>query len=318
MAALIEQVGAVYQAAGSTDDGVAALLKELDVRVRRMASIVDPSAQTAPPGEPHERTPEEDAFLEAMEPGGESENPPQVEPNRVPTVSDVVWQLGRGDDEPSETAGADQPAGGRTSAVAMLEARVKELAESMPQQPPAAEVPRGSSEAGAAPEPEPAGDPPPRSPIMPEVELMWNFERMESAPYFPPTEGEAVIFGAKGEPAPAADAPSGETAAAKPGEPDLDALLFEPPPEPEAEPAAFLLEPEPSAEPPPQAPEPDGESAPSAASEAPGDPPPAATWDVEPPVPAGAPPPGARPDGPQDPLAPLMAMSDEEKIALFE
>ena len=101
--------------------------------------------------------------------------------------------------------------------------------------------------------------------------------------------------------------------------------LFEPPPEPQAEseadPAAFLLEPEP--EPPPQVlepppPEPAAESVSSVAPEPVSEAPDAATWDVEPAVLAGAPPPGTQPDGPQDPLAPLMAMSDEEKIALFE
>ena len=182
----------------------------------------------------------------------------------------------------------------------------------------------------------------PSGPQLPEVELLSNFARMETMPFLPPEVGTAVIFEARVKPQPA-DAPPANLAAeeAEPaadlpasgeaipvmlsddpiedalqpgveqpqqppsepgtGDPDLETLLFESPPEPDPDPASWLLEPAPG--PTPQS--------------------------LQPAQRAGAPhPPQPAADQPQqdrsaftsgiDPLAPLKALSDEERIALFE
>jgi nicotinate-nucleotide--dimethylbenzimidazole phosphoribosyltransferase len=146
------------------------------------------------------------------------------------------------------------------------------------------------------------------SAVMPEVELLSNFARMETMPFLPPELGTAVIFEPK-VPAPAAEAAPPQAAALgeaelimpppepdaagpekaavqPPAEVDLDALLFGPEPEPDPDPAASLLEPLPP------------ENAPAKPMPAPEAAEPQATA--------------------SDPLAPLKAMSEEEKIALFE
>jgi hypothetical protein len=109
---------------------------------------------------------------------------------------------------------------------------------------------------------------------------------------------------------------------------DTDDFLFGPQAEPEADPAGFLLEATPDPAPPPEALPPQSE--PTMQPE-PADfllqPAPAIEWPMPSPIaalpialPAPAPPQVSslpKPAAPNDPLAPLKAMSEEEKIALF-
>ncbi len=158
-------------------------------------------------------------------------------------------------------------------------------------------------------------------------ELLASYERMEARPIPPPDEGTAVIFTPRPEPpapaemaavevAPAAvEAPraivetpsSAEAAAAPPADADFDPADFLFGPEPEPDPAAFLLEPSP----------PESASA------------------VLPPAELAATPPAAEPPAAEerrgreptvhttpaasapDPLAPLNAMTEAERIAIF-
>jgi hypothetical protein len=303
------------------------------------------------------------------------------EPDRVPTVSGVVSRLGRAGEPDAET---DAPGAGPEglSAVALLGAMVEQLAAAMP--PPAStlaatgrpadmdvvwvdpnpaddrdfdppadsdadDAPAAGEPSGASPDarPEPAAAPPQATvrPIMPELDLLTNFERMETVPYLPPDIGTAVIFGARpraGAPAglaetrfelpalPAAElamppadpadteaAPGPATATtAQAGRPapgaELDDLLFERTADADPDPASALLGP-PWPEPAPQPPKPAAGDGPAA--DIPAD----ATRERASgpqPRPAATAQPAAPPR--QDPLAPLLAMSEAERIALFE
>ena len=111
----------------------------------------------------------------------------------------------------------------------------------------------------------------------------------------------------------AAPEPGGERSAEPPpesGDLDLDALLFEAGPETDPDPAAPLLEP--TLWPERDEPAPEAEAAlPDHAMPEPNE-----VRAAIPTVAAGRP--AAIPAGKHDPLAPLKAMSEEEKIALFE
>jgi hypothetical protein len=136
--------------------------------------------------------------------------------------------------------------------------------------------------------------------VLHETDLLASFELIEARPLPPLDIGTAVIFPPRPEPAtvtaaapePVAPPAPHPTPVAAPAPPAaVEDFLFGP--EPEPDPAAFLLDPTPR----PAVPEP------TAAPEA----------SVEP---ASAPPPPAE-NVTYDPLAPLKAMSDVEKIALF-
>ena len=337
MAKVIAQIRLAVDAELDCDLG--ALLQDLETRTERLMELVSPAPATGESTlveEPPARPVDEQAFLDAL---GVNDDP---EPDRVPTVSDVVSQLGRAPDaDAGNTTDIDQAASGRerTTSVAMLEAMVEELAASMPATPPQSE----------ATETKPAEASAPRDPMMPDVELLSSFARMTAMPFLPPEVGTAVIFEAKAkpettkpettvaeaaapDPAPAAAAEppafsepilimppidpieaATTQADAIPSDVDLDALLFEPPPESEPDPAAFLLEPAPW--PTHAAPDPAAEPMPESTTD------PQASWAIELPSPASV----SAPERPMfltstapDPLAPLKAMSDEEKIALFE
>jgi len=205
-----------------------------------------------------------------------------AEDDAVPTVSHVVSRLGRGE-EATPTQSAD---------VSALGAMVEKLAASMfPEPPPQADA----ASSDAVP---PAAEPElPQPPLLPELDLMSNFARMESVPHLPAEIGTAVIFEPKppepvAEPqeAPAAEivAPPAPEAAIESTDLDPAGILDQPPApgtDADGDPAGFLLEPLPAAAPPVTAPEP-----------AP----------IQP-----------QPKIPHDPLAPLKALSDVEKIALF-
>lgn len=252
--------------------------------------------------------------------------PAPGEAAEVPTVSHVVSRL-RGDEEPGAAVPREPAAGDGVPTVSALGAMLEKLAASMlpdqaaqPAPPNAATTPplaKTADEAGAAAESEAAvpsaePEPPARGPILPELDLLTNFARMEATPYLPPEVGTAVIFSKPQEPEPdpghgastAAPEPnlesnlepepqrmpaahSEESTTAANAEP-ADFLLEQPSPVPEAEPADFLLEPLPAA--------------PTAAPEA------SAAVVPE----QSAPPPPV-----YDPLAPVRALSDAEKIALF-
>ena len=350
MAKVVAQIRLAVDAELDCDLG--ALLRDLETRTERLMEFVSPppeaveavaaSAAVEPPARPFD----EQAFLDAL---GVNDEP---EPERVPTVSGVVSNLGRAPDVEAANA-TDQAAGGnqQTTTVAMLEAMVEELAAAMPAAPPRSE----------AAETKPAEASASRDPMGPDVDLLASLARMKAMPFLPPEVGTAVIFEAKAkpeskvaeatppDPAPVAASeppacsepilimlpldpietvtesePTVETsqpletpaqADAVPGDVDLDALLFEPPAEPEPDPAAFLLEPAPwpTHAPPAQTAEPASESEPTTD--------PQDSWTLELPSPASISPP-ERPvfltGTGHDPLAPLKAMSDEEKIALFE
>lgn len=351
MAKVIAQIRLAVDAELDCDLG--ALLRDLETRTERLMELVGPPPETVeatPVPAPQARPADEQALLDAL---GVNDEPG---PDRVPTVSGVVSQLGRAPDADAENAaeiGQAASGSGQTTTVAMLEAMVEELAASMPAAPPQSE----------AAETKPAEISASRDPTVPGVELLSSFARMTAMPFLPPEVGTAVIFEAKAkpeptvaeaalpDPAPAAAAeppaysepilimppldptehvtesePTVETwqpietpaqADAVPGDVDLDALLFEPPAESEPDPAAFLLEPAPWPTHAPPAPtaEPASESEPEPTTDA------QTSWAVELPSPASV----SAPERPvfftgtaQDPLAPLKAMSDEEKIALFE
>jgi hypothetical protein len=359
LAEVVETVAALraaVDAAGQRYTEIGALLQDLERRMLRMTMLLGPAPESAAPAaqEP-ERPADEQAFLDAIGVDTPPGAAPSAEADRVPTVSEVVSQLGRSD------AAAEQPdaAAGHATAVAMLEAMVGELAVAMPAAAPAA-----SNEADRDAAEDRAPAPPP------------DFTQLDDMPYFAAELGTAVIFDptpGPAEPAPQSEPEPGETDAepdTEPGETDadlgetdeiatdsdLDALLFEPPPpQAEPDPAVLLLEPASApSEPAPQSISDLPESHPQAAAAAfdppmPGHPlvieaplpPPPAAWDIELPVPANArrqseppaawqvePPaaapaalphrPGSAAGAAVDPLAALNAMSDEEKIALFE
>jgi hypothetical protein len=343
LAEVVETVAALraaVDAAGQRYTAVGALVQDLERRMLRMTLLLGPardagealSSGTQPQGRPAD----EQAFLDAMGAGT-----PHAETDRVPTVSEVVSQLGRSGDA---AAAKPEQAAGSATAVAMLEAMVEELAAAIPETRPAAgAADDGGAEDGAA-------APPP------------DFMQLDEMPYFPAELGTAVIFDARPEP----DAPVPQPEPARAAEPDvepgeteevtadsdLDALLFEPS-HVENDPAAFLLDASPADARQPATPQ-EGAAPSQAVTKAPEasiggheppiDPPeppaawdidlpmpanarrqgePQAAWHVEPPAPATAPAvlphrPGIAAAAAPDPLAALNSMSDEEKIALFE
>lgn len=202
-------------------------------------------------------------------------------------------------------------------------------------------------------------------PVIPEIELLSNLQRMEAVPYLEPQAGNAMNFESSAEPTgarnPTHKSPAPPPAAPTSADVEIEALLFESQPEIDPDPAAALFEPLDA---------PDIPAAPvSAALEAPVpvvpeppvDPPhveerseitwefelptPAAlvrtaqprpaqsepkpqpasdlTWEIEPLAPASPALPPRTPEekpasGRDDPLAPIKAMSDAERIAVFE
>jgi hypothetical protein len=306
---------AAVDAAGQRYTAVGALLQDLERRILRMVMLLGPAPEVAgPPAQEPERPQEEQAFLDAMGADAALPDPAAAaEAARVPTVSGVVSQLGRGGDMPA--AGPEQAAGRSATAVAMLEAMVEELAAAIPAAQPTddaadtgASEPEASFASSAAQSDQPA---------MPEGELLSQLARMEEMPYLPPEVGAAVIFESKAEPgdteadepqpasAPgSAPAPEETQSPIEPGDAatdgELDALLFEPPPT-ESEPAAFLLDPSAADAPQPAAPQ-DEAAAPAQAVtkaaeasiagheppvDAPEPPEPPSAWHIDPPSPAG-------------------------------
>ena len=273
------------------------------------------------------------ALLDVPQNAGEQRADTQ-EPREVPTVSHVVSQLGREDAMPQAPPDARPAAAGDAPSVTALGAMLEALAASMLNE--AAAQPAAPAKAVPAPVPvpepeaiaQPSGPAPPApsAAVLPDVDLLINFARMEETPYLPAEVGTAVIFdkpqvGESREPAPAtpegiqadamAPAPAdaaavpaeaqAEPARAEPADSEPAAFLFDEPAQapagtPETEPADFLLEPLPATPAPRASPESDPE--PAAASPAPGP----------------APPPQS---AAYDPLAPVRALSDAEKIALF-
>jgi len=285
-AEIAEILGTITQAKTALDDArqrhdaAEALLREAQARAQLMLELIVPAAETEPAvAEPeavapfdaaHLRSIEEQAFLDALglydpvdvaprafqEPevqATEAEAPKAQE--RVPTVSGVVSQLGRGDPEV-----VTQEAG-EANAVRMLEAMVEELAAAMPVEPrieaepqepetlPAAEAVSETVSAVVAdhrsePEPEAVGT---AAPVAVD-------ERSEQ----PPEDIAASEFSV--EPLPEATEPEVQP------EPALELLTeLEPEPEPEPEPeieARSAPEPEPE----PQALSPE-QSAPDVATE---------------------------------------------------
>ena len=342
-----EILNAIEGARAAADAAAAsqtALLRSLEGCIKEMSELVGavslggkPGSADAPPiAQPPPRPADEQAFFEAMRERSHVEPVPAPEADdpRVPTVSDVVSQLGRAGDASTadEAASGNAATGGEVTTVAMLETMVEALAASMPAAAPA--EPEAMPEAAASSR---------RDPIMPEVELLSSLARVEAMPLLPAEMGTAVIFAPKpdfaatppdqAQPAepdpqtpPAAEAPAGQNLEATPsgepaneplaqaGEPDLEMLLFEP--QPETDPAGFLLESTAWDHDPPQL---QATSEPAAAPE----PPPAEQEPEARPAPAAAPRQredlrqDLRQDLRHDPLAPLKAMSDEEKIALF-
>jgi hypothetical protein len=226
--------------------------------------------------------------------------PDQSAPSEVPTVSHVVSQLGRGED-----SAAPSPADATVSA---LGAMVEKLAASMfPRPPPAEPAPVLDAPPSTAA--------PPRAPLLPENDLMSSFARMESVPHLPVEVGTAVIFDRPAGPEPAAAAApevapqdgSARDAAATPTAMALAAPVAESAaaPEPAAEPVD--LDPAGILGQPPSVP-----VRTEAGAETDNDP---AGFLLEP-VPA-PPAPQPQPKIPHDPLAPVKALSDVEKIALF-
>jgi hypothetical protein len=153
---------------------VAALLDEIEHRVDAMLEIGGrPRAQDAPardqsapvPPAPDART------VETPEPSV------RVAPARVPTVSDVVWRLGRADEQPREGAEAPRIAAAARD-VFVMDAMVQALSA----------LDAGTSRGAAAPagKPEPKSNPASRAgnPVMPDNEL-------RSAPARTPATGHA-------------------------------------------------------------------------------------------------------------------------------
>ena len=220
----------------------------------------------------------------------------------------------------------------------ILQARTADWPEAVA--PEAALEPQAPPEPVATVAPElPSPSAPARPSPMPDIELLDNFVRT-TRPFIPPELGKAVIFEPRTEapadirpaqaavppppqpeaapsarlplaewpgpplaeavlvmPAAEPQPPSEPPAEPKTGETDLDAMLFEKEPEGDPDPAAMLLDDAPEAEPDPAA----------------------SLFEPEPLQPAPLPqrPLRERPTV-ADPLAPLKAMSDEERIALFE
>lgn len=179
-------------------------------------------------------------------------------------------------------------------------------------------------------------EPPVARAAIPETELLSNFALMKTMPFLPPEIGQAVIFErshADAEPEPQPEPVASDDAAPEPQARPEAALAM---------PSIDLIEPAP-AEPPalaamPDAPPPEEtDAAPHRAlaeAQAPDELEPDIDLDallfgtpagddpaapMPSPVSAGTSPPPAAPARPAaDPLAPLRAMSDEEKIAIFE
>ncbi len=191
---------------------------------------------------------------------------------------------------------------------------------------PPFDLPPSPDSADEKPGPEPAA-----RPVMPELDLLTNFARTDAAPHMPPEIGTAVIFGPRQpddpeatgqatavEPEAVAAAVAGAAVAAAPATPaEVEDLLFEQTADADPDPAAALLgppEPEPSPQPtagPLRADAAEAEADATASDTA-------ATSSTE--TETGSHQPQPNPAAPPrpDPLAPLKAMSDAERIALFE
>ena len=283
MANAIAEIKSAVDAARQRATHIDALLQSLEDRTRRLIALVNPPADVADAGTsvatPPPRPADEQAFLDALGTAAGTGAAPQTKPDRVPTVSDVVSQLGGVSDEKPPASESEG------TSVAMLEAMVERLAAAMPAAPPPAAdaplpdpeppapedalletalpeavVPESASAELASTEgawSEPTAETQAAAPaeaVMPEVELLSNFARMEAVPYLPPEVGTAVIFAAKAKPEPSVDEeeafaapePDGERSAEptrESGDLDLDALLFEAGQEADPDPAAPLLEP---------------------------------------------------------------------------
>jgi hypothetical protein len=142
--ATIAQAKAALDDARRRHDEADSLLRDAESRAQLMLGLIASAADAEPPvadaeppapvDEAHLRSVEEQAFLDALGLYDAVEVAPDArqfsqEPERVPTVSDVVSQLGRGGTEPAALQ-ADE-----TNAVRMLEAMVEELAAAMPIEP---------------------------------------------------------------------------------------------------------------------------------------------------------------------------------------
>ncbi len=205
-------------AKGVLDDELVVLLRDLEIRIELItvlasrdtaapACVAAAAVPARPSSEPEQRTAEEQALLDALRGHDDAAAPTSApeESDHVPTVSEVVSQLGRANDpDAAATSEAVAPAStGPATTVAMLEAMVEELAASMPitaaSESPIAEPqdtepspPRAAlSEPDVFPLPSVAAA---TGPSMPEIELLSSYARMEAVPYLPPEVGRAVIF----------------------------------------------------------------------------------------------------------------------------
>ena len=290
----------------------AALLDELEHRVDEMIELAgsSPSAGTEP-----------------ARPASD---------DQVPTVSGVVSRLGR-----SENSGAAEHAPDATGVptVTMLATMVQALSAAAEPSPETQTTPQ-AIEAAATPVPAAEALPPiavaaqavpafAGDPMMPEADLLASIAELEALPILPPEVGAAVIFDRTQAPEPEAAAEPAAQAAAAP----LASAVAEPVaakpaakvtvPDVDLDLTAFLFGPD---VPPPAAetqPSPEVQSLPAVdLMTVPAVP--ARDKQIAPPNPPSAPEPAAERraqvtsgSDPHDPLAPLKAMSAEERIALF-
>ena len=130
MANAIAQIRSAVDAARQRATDIDTLLQGLEDRTRRMIALVSPPADVADAGTsiatPPARPADEQAFLDAMGTGAATKAAPRTEPDRVPTVSNVVSQLGGASDETPPASESE------ATSVAMLEAMVEALAAAMP------------------------------------------------------------------------------------------------------------------------------------------------------------------------------------------
>jgi hypothetical protein len=189
-------------AAGDTARELAILLDEIEHRVDAMIETAGVDARAN----------------EMRGAGGEA-----AEQAGVPTVSDVVSRLGRGQDEEDDVAadaGAETLArGAQVPTVSMLQAMVEALGASPQEAEAETATPSGSDVDSTAPSAEPAPEAIPPDVIDLERALLDNLSRIEAVPLPQDEIGTAVIFPTAAK----------ENGAAE-GESNLDpaAFLFEP------------------------------------------------------------------------------------------
>lgn len=158
-----------------------ALLEQLETRVGRMLGLAD---ATDPPAdsETHLSIADEEPAHPDARARRQPEDLSPAEPEEVPTVSRVVSDLGRAVDAHVSVPHDRLPVAPTVDAPAV--ARLASMVEALTASPPPPER--------VAPAPQMHALPP--APIMPEVDLLSNFARMEAIPFLPVEVGTAVIF----------------------------------------------------------------------------------------------------------------------------